>query len=569
LALTMGKTTLGEHVYFETGAVIITLIKLGKMLEIRAKGQTGSAIKKLMGMKAKTARIILEGQEVDIPVENVKPEDIVVVRPGEKIPVDGIVIEGHSSVDESMITGESLPVDKEPGHEVTGSTINKEGFFKFKATKTGSDTVLAQIIRLVQEAAGSRAPIQRIADKVAGIFVPSVILIAFITLIIWWINADFTSAMVRMVAVLVIACPCALGLATPTALMVATGKGSEKGILFKNSEALERAHTLKIIVLDKTGTITLGSPVVTDIITNSSEKISKELLLQLTASAEKGSEHPLGKAIVEEAKKQSLIFSEIKEFQALSGYGITGQVKGHTLLAGNLKMMKERSINFQELVLYMEKLEEKGKTVICVAIDNMASGLIALSDKVKEGSKEAIDSMHKLGLQVIMITGDNRTAARAIAREVNISNVMAGILPSDKAKEIKKLKEERKGTVAMVGDGINDAPALAEADIGIALGTGTDIAMETADITLMRGDLRSVVQAIALSKETMKIIKQNLFWAFFYNIILIPVAAGVLYPFTFFPEFLRSLHPMLAALAMACSSISVVSNSLRLKRVKL
>jgi len=573
LALTLGSSALGQHVYFETAAVIITLIKLGKLLEARAKGQTSAAIKKLMGLRAKTARVVRDGEEVDIPIEQVRVGDVVIVRPGEKIPVDGIVIEGHSAVDESMLTGESMPVEKRPGDEVIGATLNKQGMLKFEATKVGAETALAQIIRLVQEAQGSKAPIQRLADQVAGVFVPVVIGIATLTLLVWWfgVGVGFTPAMIRMVAVLVIACPCALGLATPTAIMVGTGKGAEHGILFKNSEALERAHSLKVIVLDKTGTVTVGEPSVTDVVgaSNDERRMTDDELLRLAASAEKGSEHPLGEAIVRAAQARGLSLADPERFEAVAGQGIVAQIEGHHLALGNLRMMRERSIPLNGLEAEAERLQSEAKTAMWVAVDGQATGLIAVADTIKPGSQEAVAQMHRLGLQVVMITGDNRATAEAIARQVGIDRVLAEVLPGDKAAEIKRLQEEGVGLVAMVGDGINDAPALAQADVGIAIGTGTDVAMETADVTLMRGDLRSVPQAIALSKATMRTIKQNLFWAFFYNAILIPVAAGVLYPFTFLPMMLRALHPVLAAFAMAFSSVTVVSNSLRLRGVKL
>jgi Cu+-exporting ATPase len=503
-----------------------------------------------MGLRAKTARIVRNGEEVDIPIEQVKVGDIVFVRPGEKIPVDGVVIEGRSAVDESMLTGESLPVDKKPGDEVIGATINKQGMLKFEATKVGSETALAQIIRLVQEAQGSKAPIQRLADQVAGVFVPVVIGIAVLTFLVWWlvIGAGFTTAMIRMVAVLVIACPCALGLATPTAIMVGTGKGAEYGILFKNSEALERAHSLKVIVLDKTGTITVGEPSVTDIVpsTDGAIRMSEDDLLRLAASAERGSEHPLGEAIVRAAQARGLALAQPVRFEAVAGQGIVAEVEGRQVALGNLKMMRGRSVYLNGLENEADHLASEAKTAMWVAVDGEAAGVIAVADTIKPGSKEADPA-----------PGSGR------------SGVLAEVLPGDKATEVKRLQGEDIGLVGMVGDGINDAPALAQADVGIAIGTGTDVAMETADVTLMRGDLRSVPQAIALSKATMRTIRQNLFWAFIYNIILIPVAAGVLYPFTFLPDILRSLHPVLAAFAMAFSSVTVVTNSLRLRRVKL
>jgi Cu+-exporting ATPase len=606
IALTLGSAILGQHVYFETAAVIITLIKLGKLLEARAKGQTSAAIKKLMGLRAKTACVVQDGEEVDIPIERVKVGDMVIVRPGEKIPVDGIVVEGRSAVDESMLTGESLPVDKKPGDEVIGATLNKQGMLKFEATKVGAETALAQIIRLVQEAQGSKAPIQRLADQVASVFVPVVIGIATVTLLVWWfaVGVGFTPAMIRMVAVLVIACPCALGLATPTAIMVGTGKGAEHGILFKNSEALERAHSLKTIVLDKTGTITVGEPSVTDVVTRYQvsgiresgnrgiggvgeegaiaqqsglpspgsqfpDSLTPDSLLRLAASAERGSEHPLGEAIVRAAQARGLPLTQPDRFQAEAGHGIVAEVEGHQVVLGNLKMMNGRSIHLNGLQAEAGRLASEAKTAMWVAVDGEAAGIIAVADTIKPGSKEAVDKMHQLGLQVVMMTGDNLATAEAIAQEVGIDRVLAEVLPGDKAAEVKKLQEEGIGLVAMVGDGINDAPALAQADVGVAIGTGTDVAMETADVTLMRGDLRSVPMAIALSKATMRTIKQNLFWAFFYNVILIPVAAGVLYPFTFLPTILRALHPVLAAFSMAFSSVTVVSNSLRLRRVRI
>jgi Cu+-exporting ATPase len=569
VALTLGSPALGAHVYFETAAVIITLIKLGKLLEARAKGQTSAAIKKLMGLRPKTARVLRNGQELDIPIEQVAVEDLVVVRPGERISVDGRVIEGRSSVDESMLTGESLPVDKQPGDRLIGGTINRQGWLKCEATRVGAETALAQIIRLVQEAQGSKAPIQRLADRVAGVFVPVVIGMATVTLLVWWFAAGlgFTPAMIRMVAVLVIACPCALGLATPTAIMVGTGRGAEYGILFKNSQALEHAHLLKVIVLDKTGTLTVGQPSVTDVIVGQPGD-GDQRLLQLAASAERASEHPLGEAIVRAAQARGLALLEPEWFEALSGLGILAHVDGHQLVLGNLKLMTERSIRLNGLEAEAQRLQSEAKTAMWVALDGKAAGVIAVADTLKPGSVEAVAELHRLGLQVIMITGDNWATAQAIAGQLGIDRVLAEVLPGDKAAQVRQLQAEGIGLVAMVGDGINDAPALAQADVGIALGTGTDVAMETADITLMRGDLRSVPQALALSRATMRTIKQNLFWAFFYNVILIPVAAGILYPFAALPMILRSLHPALAAFAMAFSSVTVVTNSLRLRRAK-
>ena len=592
IALTLDSTALGNHVYFETAAVIITLIKLGKLLEVRAKDQTGAAIKKLMGLQAKTARVVRNGEEIDIPIEQVVVGDVVIVRPGERIPVDGVIIEGNSAVDESMLTGESIPVDKGEGDPVIGATINKQGRLKFEAHKVGAETALAQIIRLVQEAQGSKAPIQRLADRVASVFVPAVIAIAALTLLVWWfvVDAGFTPSMIRMVAVLVIACPCTLGLATPTAIMVGTSRGAEQGILFKDSKALELAHSLKVVILDKTGTITTGEPSVTDVIIAEGDTLSvitkalangveieegqkeEAALLWLAASAERGSEHPIGEAIVRSAQARGLSPVEPSQFEALAGHGVIAQVEEHQVALGNLKMMNEGDVDLSDLGPEAAKLQAGAKSVIWVAVDGKAAGLIAVADTIKPGSKEAIDQIHRLGLQVVMVTGDNRATAESIGNALGIDRILAEILPEDKAAEVKKLQLEMKGEsqaiggVAMVGDGINDAPALAQSDVGIAIGTGTDVAIEAADVTLISGDLRSVPQAIALSKATMRVIKQNLFWAFFYNVLLIPVAAGALHPFTFLPMMLRALHPVLAALAMAFSSVTVVTNSLRMKR---
>jgi Cu+-exporting ATPase len=532
------NSTWGEHVYFETAALIITLIKLGKLLEAKAKNKTSAAIEKLIGLQAKTAKVIRDGVEQDIAIEKIVVGDVIIVRPGEKIPVDGKVIEGQSSVDESMITGESLAVSKFKDDNVIGATQNKQGLLKIIATKVGADTTLANIIRLVQEAQGSKPDIQNLADKVASIFVPVIFLLSIFTLLIWWlaIGADFTDSMIRMVAVLVIACPCALGLATPTAIMVGTGKGALQGILFKNSQALEQAHKLKTIVLDKTGTITSGQATVTDVL------VTNEVL-QLAASAERGSEHPLGEAIVQCAKQRGLTLFEPSEFKAITGQGIIAIVSGKKIEINN----KVEHSN----------LQAEGKTVVSVTINDEVVGLIAIADTIKTGSKAAIAEMQRLGLKVIMLTGDNKITATAIAKQVGITEIIAEVLPKDKANTIKLLQTQ--GLVAMVGDGINDAPALAQADVGIAIGTGTDIAMETADLTIMQGNLNSVVNAIQLSHATIRTIKQNLFWAFGYNILLIPIAMGILYPFI--------LHPALAAAAMAFSSVSVVMNSLRLRAI--
>jgi Cu+-exporting ATPase len=562
----------GQHVYFETSAVIITLIKLGKLLEARAKGRTGAAIRRLMGLRPKTARVVRDGTETDVPVEQVRVGDVVVVRPGERIPVDGVVVEGRSAVDESMLTGEPLPVDKGPGDEVTGATINEQGLLKFEATRVGAETALAQIIRLVQQAQGSKAPIQRLADRVASVFVPAVIAIALTTFAIWWIaGGDFTPAMIRLVAVLVIACPCALGLATPTAIMVGTGKGAELGILFKNSAALETAHRLQTIVLDKTGTLTVGRPTVTDVVIGDQESgIGDSDLLRLAASAERGSEHPLGQAVVAEAEARELALADPQNFEAVAGRGLRAQVEGHAVLVGKPAWIESENIPLGGLAAEIERLQAEAKTAVVVAVDGKAAGVLGIADRLKDGSAEAVAELHRLGLETVMLTGDNQRTAEAIAAEVGIDRVIAEVLPADKAAWVRAYHDTPL-RVAMVGDGINDAPALAQADVGIALGTGTDVAMETADVTLMRGDLRVVPQALALSRATMRTIKQNLFWAFFYNVILIPVAAGILapLPWDWIPDILRQLHPVLAAFAMAFSSITVVGNSLRLRRATL
>ncbi|GAB4262626.1 MAG: heavy metal translocating P-type ATPase [Candidatus Promineifilaceae bacterium] len=559
---------LGKFVYFETAAAIITLIVLGKLLEVRAKGRTSEAIKKLMGLQAKTARVVRNGQELNISIAEVVKGDVVIVRPGEKIPVDGLVIEGHSAVDESMVTGESMPVEKKAGDEVIGATINKQGLLKFEATKVGKETALSQIIRLVEQAQGSKAPIQRLVDQISAYFVPAVIAIALVTLGIWWATDAFVPALIRLTAVLVIACPCAMGLATPTSIMVGVGKGAENGILFKNSAALEQAHKLNAIVLDKTGTITKGEPAVTDIVTSNQSAVNSEELLRLAASAERGSEHPLGEAIVRSAQEKGLALSEPAGFEGIAGHGIAAEVDGHKVLVGNLRFMQREQVHLNGLEPKAQQLQNQAKTAMWLAVDGQASAIIGVADVIKEGSKEAIAAMHKLGLTVAMMTGDNEATAKAIAAEVGIDRIFAEVLPGDKASNVAQMQAEGY-KVAMVGDGINDAPALAQADVGIAIGTGTDVAMEAADVTLMRGDLRSVPQAIKLSKATMRNIKENLGWAFGYNTILIPVAAGVLAPFDWAPEFLRQLHPILAAGAMAFSSISVVTNSLRLRGVKL
>ncbi|MGE5586904.1 MAG: heavy metal translocating P-type ATPase [Clostridia bacterium] len=544
--------------YYETSSVIITLIILGRLLEAIAKGRTSEAIKKLMGLRAKTARVIREGREVEIPVEDVEIGDLILVRPGEKIPTDGIVKEGHSSVDESMITGESIPVDKGPGDTVIGATINKYGVFRFEASKVGKDTVLAQIIKLVEEAQGSKAPIQRLADLISAHFVPAVGVMALLTFGTWYLSTgDFASALINMTAVLVIACPCALGLATPTAIMVGTGKGAEHGILIKGGEYLEKAHKIDTIVLDKTGTITKGTPEVTDTI-SLKEEILPEEILRIAAAAERGSEHPLGVAIVEHVTTLGLEFGEPESFEALPGRGIRARVEGEPVLLGNMRLMMENKIasgNARRLSDMVTSLEDQGRTVMILALDGEAVGVIGLADTIKEHSAEAITELKQMGVKVVMITGDNRRTAEAIAKKVGIDQVLAEVMPEHKAREVENLKA-RGRIVGMVGDGINDAPALATADIGIAIGTGTDVAVEAADITLMRGDLLGVVDCIRLSRKAMSIIKQNLFWAFAYNTLGIPIAA------------LGYLSPILAGAAMALSSVSVVTNSLRLRGFK-
>jgi len=550
---------LGEHVYFETSAVIITLIKLGKMLEARTKGKTGGAIRKLIGLQPKTATVLENGIENDIPLTRVKKDDIVIVRPGERIPVDGIILEGESAVDESMLSGESLPVDKHANDTVVGGTINGEGLLKFKATRVGKETALAQIIKLVQEAQGSKAPIQALADRVAAIFVPSVIAIAFITFALWWgITGEFVPSMIRLVAVLVIACPCALGLATPTAIMAGTGKGAEKGVLFKNSEALENATKLDTIVLDKTGTITIGKPAVVDIIPFDPDITTKDQLLKLAASVEKGSEHPLGKAIVNEAKTKGLELWDPENFKASGGFGVEAQIDGDFVRLGKPQWFHELGVDIDLAKDKISYLQSEGKTVMVLVRGNNLSGLISVSDTLKPESKEAIKQLHSQNLKVVMLTGDNIQTAQTIASQVNIDDIFAEVHPEEKSSKIKELQEKGEKT-GMVGDGINDAPALAQADVGLAIGTGTDVAIETADVIL----------SSKLSRATMKTVRQNLYLAFCYNILLIPVAAGILQPFEIFPAFLRQLHPILAALAMALSSISVVTNSLLLYKAEI
>ncbi|AVP47363.1 heavy metal translocating P-type ATPase [Bacillus cereus] len=549
-----------EHMtdlYFETSAVLITLIILGKLFEAKAKGRSSEAIKKLMGLQAKTATVVRDGTEIKILIEEVVAGDIVYVKPGEKIPVDGEIVEGKSAIDESMLTGESIPVDKSIGDVVIGSTINKNGFFKVKATKVGRDTALAQIIKVVEEAQGSKAPIQRVADQISGIFVPVVVVIAIITFAVWMIfvtPGDFGGALEKMIAVLVIACPCALGLATPTSIMAGSGRSAEYGILFKGGEHLEATHRLDTVILDKTGTVTNGKPVLTDIIV--ADGFHEEEILRLVGAAEKNSEHPLAEAIVEGIREKKIDIPSSETFEAIPGFGIESVVEGKQLLIGTRRLMKKFNIDIEEVSKSMEELEREGKTAMLIAIDKEYAGIVAVADTVKDTSKAAIARLKKMGLDVVMITGDNTQTAQAIAKQVGIDHVIAEVLPEGKAEEVKKLQANGK-KVAMVGDGINDAPALATANIGMAIGTGTDVAMEAADITLIRGDLNSIADAIFMSKMTIRNIKQNLFWALAYNALGIPIAA------------LGFLAPWVAGAAMAFSSVSVVLNALRLQRVKL
>lgn len=572
----MGLNPHGDNLYYESAAVIITLVQFGKYLEARSKGKTGEAIKKLMGLQPKTATIIKDGEEKEIKISDVKVDDIVLVRPGEKIPVDGEIIEGYSSVDESMLTGESIPVEKSVGDKVVGASINKTGSFKFKAQKVGADTALAQIIKLVEDAQGSKAPIAHIADVVSSYFVPAVITIALISGIIWFIALhNFVFSLTVFVSVLVIACPCALGLATPTAIMVGTGKGAELGILFKNAEALEVSQKINAVMFDKTGTLTEGKPYVTDIISDDKDK-----LLLIAASAENGSEHPLGEAIVRESKEKNIKLLSIENFKAISGFGIETYIDNKKVLMGNDKLMNKENINIENYNSYMDKLSKEGKTPMYVAYDNKLLGIIAVADKLKKESIEAINRLHKLGIKTAMITGDNKNTANSVAKEAGIDIVFAEVLPEEKSNEVKKLQEQG-FTVAMVGDGINDAPALTQANVGIAIGSGTDVAIESADIVLVKSNTNDVVTAIELSKATMRDIKQNLFWAFCYNVIGIPIAAGVLHVFrepliaSSIGGFLTAimgkdllLNPIFAALAMSLSSVSVVTNALRLNFFK-
>ena len=555
-----GDTSYAMHLYFEAAVTILTLITLGKYLEAISKGKTSEAIKKLMGLAPKTATIIREGNEIVIPIDEVVVGDIILVKPGEKLPVDGEVIEGSTAIDESMLTGESIPVEKIVGSNVIGASINKTGFIKYKATKVGRDTALSQIIKLVEDAQGSKAPIAKMADVISAYFVPIVIGLAIFSAIAWLIAGETpVFALTIFISVLVIACPCALGLATPTAIMVGTGKGAENGVLIKGGEALEITHKINTIVFDKTGTITEGKPVVTDIVSRGKEN---NILLALAASAEKGSEHPLGEAIVRAAIEKNIELKSLENFNAIPGHGIEVVIENESILLGNLKLMKERSIDIGELRVEADRLANEGKTPMFIAINNSLEGIIAVADTVKPSSINAIKELHNMGIKVAMITGDNKKTAEAIAKQVGIDIVLSEVLPEDKANEVKKL-QGKDDKVAMVGDGINDAPALAQADIGIAIGSGTDVAIESADIVLMRSDLMDVIVAIKLSKATIRNIKQNLFCAFGYNVLGIPVAMGVLHIFG-----VPLLNPMIAAAAMSLSSVSVLANALRLKKFK-
>ncbi len=550
--------------YFDVSTIVIGLILLGRYFEAKAKAGTSDAIKKLLGLQAKTARVVRSGKEVNIPIDQVVLNDIIRVRPGEKIPVDGVILEGESSIDESMITGESIPVDKAKGDTVVGATMNKSGTFTYKAAKVGSDTMLAQIIKLVEEAQGSKAPIQRLADVVSSYFVPIVIMLAFLTFGVWYIfgpQSAFLFALLNTVAVLIIACPCAMGLATPTAIMVGTGKGAEHGILIKDAESLEIANKVKTVVFDKTGTLTKGKPEVTDIVPLN--KTEKDELVKLAASIEKGSEHSLAEAIVKYADEQKVSTNSVTRFQAIAGHGVEGLVGNKKIFFGNRRLMDREKVDYKDESSQISKLETEGKTVMMLTIDSKLAGLVAVADTIKDTAKDGVAALKKKGIEVVMITGDNQRTANAIAKKLGIDRVLAEVLPDQKEAEVRKLQAEGK-KVAMVGDGINDAPALAAADVGIAMGTGTDVAIEAADITLINKDLQSVASAIELSKKTMRTIKLNLFWAFGYNVILIPIAMGVLYPF-----FGLLLSPIFASVAMATSSVSVVSNSLLLKRYKI
>lgn len=562
IAIWFGNSNYGvRNLYYEVAGVLIAFILLGRYLESIAKGKTSEAIKKLLGLQAKTATVLRDGKEIELPVEEVLVGDVIVVKPGQKIPVDGRVLEGYSSVDESMITGESIPLEKSKGDEVIGATINKTGSFKFEATKVGRDTALAQIIKLVEEAQGSKAPIQELADRISARFVPIVFVVGIGAFLLWLLTGQsFIFALTIFITVLIIACPCALGLATPTAVMVGTGIGAQNGILIKSARSLQLAHKIDTVVFDKTGTLTKGEPELTDVFALTDK--SENEVLKLAAIVEKRSEHPLGEAIVKGAKDRGIDIPEAEEFNSITGKGVKARYLGQEILLGNRKLMEEKGIDVKDIEKNLQDLEEQGKTTMIVAINNKIAGLVAVADTLKEYSRKAVQELKRMGKEVVMITGDNSRTGNAIARELGMSKVLAEVLPQDKANEIKKLQEKGR-KVAMVGDGINDAPALTQADIGIAIGSGTDVAIESADIVLIKEDLRDVVIGMDLSRYAMKKIKQNLFWAFFYNSVGIPIAAGVLYPFTGF-----LLNPMIAGAAMAFSSVSVVSNSLLMRRYK-
>jgi Cu+-exporting ATPase len=566
VAMALGSHALGHHVYYETAAVILTLIKLGKLLEVRAKGRTGAAIERLLSLEPKRARVERDGREVEIPASDVRVGDRVAVRPGEAFPVDGRVIEGRSTADESLLTGESLPVEKLSGSTVVGGSLNGSGFLRIEATRVGRETALQQIVRLVEQAQGSKAPIQRLADRVSAVFVPAVIVIALVTFAAWLVSgAGFTAALVRLVAVLVIACPCALGLATPTAVMVGSGRGAELGILFREAAALEQAETLRAVVFDKTGTLTEGKASLTDVVPAAGW--TENDVLRFAAALESRSEHPLAGAVVRASGERGLALPVVDEFSSAAGRGVVGVIEGRGVLVGSTRLLEEWSVGLAGLEDAARKLEGDGKTVLWLAVDGATAALLGVADRPKPGSREAVAALRAAGLEVWLLTGDNAATAAAIAREVGIASedrVIARVLPQDKAATIARLQREL-GRVAMVGDGVNDAPALVQADVGIALASGTDVAVESADVTLLRPDLRAVPQALRLSRATMKVIRQNLFWAFFYNVALIPAAAGAFHAFTALPQPLRELHPMLAALAMALSSVTVVTNSLRLR----
>ena len=588
------------HVYFETAAAILALIKLGKLLEARAKGKAGAAIRALVGLAAKTARVRRGGEECDVPAEEVLAGDVVVVRPGEKIPVDGVVVAGRSAVDESLVTGESAPVDKGPGDVVIGATLNAQGALEIEATRVGAATALQQIVRLVRQAQGSKAPVQRLADRVAAVFVPAIVAVALATLLLWWAfgGGGFAPAMIRMVAVLVVACPCALGLATPTAIMVGSGRGAGMGILFRSAEALERARDVRVVAFDKTGTLTRGRPELVAAFAapetegRSAEGESARLsaedaarngaptrrgarlsaedeVVRLAAAAERKSEHPLAAAVVRAAEARGLALPPAERFAALAGMGVEASVEGRALLVGAPRLLAERGVSLGPLAAEAAAQEELGRTVVAVAADGRALGLLAVADQLRPEARAAVEGLRAAVVATLLITGDNKRAAAAIAREAGIERVLAEVRPADKAAEIERLRGEGRGLVAMVGDGVNDAPALAAADVGIAVGAGADVALEAADVTLVGNDLRSAAQALALSRATLRIVRQNLFWAFFYNVALIPLAAGAFHALTELPPWIRDLHPALAALAMAFSSVTVVGNSLRLRSIPL